>query len=733
MRTQTEKLLLSGVAADKYVGRADDVERLYLNTVSGAGPFRMRVSGSPGAGTSELLRKVYDRLFFEQRFVVPFFFSLRAGDVTAHAAAARYAYQFLLQAIAFRRNEPDLISAAPDICELAKLAPVADALWVERMCEVCRNDGPLNDERAFVRSALAAPMRAAAAAGMRVCVIVDDLHDAALLEGGAIFEDELSSLTANSRASLLVGIRRRHRFVDRSFELYKLNILDREQSSILIEILSAELGVTIGEQARDLIAVKFNGRLDLVRSLLSAARDRRVALDSFRDVEQLYVAELFNGGVGASFDDVFRNAAPDHTIRRKLIDALSSSIESAGSRFPVDVLRERIGASFDESNTLANVLETEEILVVENGFARLSSDGIVHDYLRARNGSEMGASNASSSALAVTNALKRAPRIMSRAYRSEASIGLEKMLSGFDIRVAPRGLVDYRMFRDRYKGVADEQLRMQIAAEDESVILPQIVHASPIVEYYPEFGEPIEPERAVVGVGFTDRSYRDEDQVAWLAVEIDSKLEADRAVTQEWCDRLDAAAAGIGYSNYKIWLIAPEGFSDGALDLIAERNGYGSSKRQVEHLQRFLNDDRAAVASSATEYEIVIPMGNETELIAAHTLEEIARRYAFPAKAVNQIKTALVEACINASEHSLSPDKKIYQKFAVDAEKIVITISNRGLRLMDAVAAKPALDNSPADSRRGWGLNLIRGLMDDVRIESVDDGTRIVMTKNISN
>jgi hypothetical protein len=29
----------------------------------------------------------------------------------------------------------------------------------------------------------------------------------------------------------------------------------------------------------------------------------------------------------------------------------------------------------------------------------------------------------------------------------------------------------------------------------------------------------------------------------------------------------------------------------------------------------------------------------------------------------------------------------------------------------------------PSDGRRGWGLNLIRGLMDDVQLESVDDGT----------
>ena len=87
-----------------------------------------------------------------------------------------------------------------------------------------------------------------------------------------------------------------------------------------------------------------------------------------------------------------------------------------------------------------------------------------------------------------------------------------------------------------------------------------------------------------------------------------------------------------------------------------------------------------------------------------------------------------LEACINASEHGLSPDRKIYQKFAVDDDKIVITISNRGIRM------RPANSNSNAETgertgRRGWGLELIRRLMDEVRVEQVDDGTRIHMTK----
>ena len=86
-----------------------------------------------------------------------------------------------------------------------------------------------------------------------------------------------------------------------------------------------------------------------------------------------------------------------------------------------------------------------------------------------------------------------------------------------------------------------------------------------------------------------------------------------------------------------------------------------------------------------------------------------------------------MEACINAAEHSLSPDRKLYQKFSVEENKMVITISNRGINLPFAKAASAT--DEPGEGRRGWGLKLIRTLMDEVSFEQVDDGTKITMVK----
>ena len=126
-------------------------------------------------------------------------------------------------------------------------------------------------------------------------------------------------------------------------------------------------------------------------------------------------------------------------------------------------------------------------------------------------------------------------------------------------------------------------------------------------------------------------------------------------------------------------------------------------------------------------------MGADTELIAAHTVEQIARRLKFQPEAINQIKTAVVEACINASEHSLSTDRKIYQRFRVEHDKLVITVASRGIVPANLAAENGRETSVQGDgkSRRGWGLKLIKTLMDEVEFERVDDGTRLRMTKYI--
>ena len=114
---------------------------------------------------------------------------------------------------------------------------------------------------------------------------------------------------------------------------------------------------------------------------------------------------------------------------------------------------------------------------------------------------------------------------------------------------------------------------------------------------------------------------------------------------------------------------------------------------QFELLSAQLSDNanKSPAAAANNEFVFILPMGADNELLAAATAEQIARRLNFRPEAINQIKTAVVEACINASEHSLSPEQKIYQRFRVEDDKLVITIASRGVLPSDVEATGACL------------------------------------------
>ena len=135
-------------------------------------------------------------------------------------------------------------------------------------------------------------------------------------------------------------------------------------------------------------------------------------------------------------------------------------------------------------------------------------------------------------------------------------------------------------------------------------------------------------------------------------------------------------------------------------------------------------------ARPASQFELVIPVEEEAELIAARLVEQIARSADFEQDSINQIKTALIEACINAAEHSDSPDRRIHQRFALDDDRLIITVTNKGKAFgPSATETSPTAGNHQDPRARGRGLQIIRALMDEVRFDRTDDGATLVMAK----
>ena len=397
---------------------------------------------------------------------------------------------------------------------------------------------------------------------------------------------------------------------------------------------------------------------------------------------------------------------------------LAESLGAAEGRIPLAYWKKHSGLKISALYEILDDLNSHEIVSVESGAVKFDAlDTVIGDYVAGRARLEIdNVARALVVGEALANNVRRAPTLMAKVYRQLSAIGLRGLLQAFDGSQISPALIDYGRFQAELKGADDEKIIKAFKEDNDKIALPHIVYTANATAFYPKLSEIADADRSAIAIGFDG----DGKEIVIIAAEIESKLEAKRELAEFWCDRLEMTAVHCNFTNFKLWLVSPEGFDADALAILKTRNAYGSSRKQTALLAQILNADVSPIEQTTSdEYEITVPMGDDTEMIAARAIEDIAKRHHFPAKAINQIKTALVEACINAAEHSLSPDRKIYQKFVVDAEKIVITVANRGLRLID----KNAVEVTPDEGRRGWGLKLMKGLMDDVRIEQSDDGT----------
>ena len=128
--------------------------------------------------------------------------------------------------------------------------------------------------------------------------------------------------------------------------------------------------------------------------------------------------------------------------------------------------------------------------------------------------------------------------------------------------------------------------------------------------------------------------------------------------------------------------------------------------------------------------ELTLPVMQDMELAATKTAEVIAKRMDLDGEKTDEISMALIEACINAFEHSKSKDN-IFIQYIIDPEKLIIKVGDKGIGFDAEVVAIPKIvEKLNSDNKRGWGLQLMKELMDTVEFQSNEDGTTVTMTKN---
>ena len=741
-RSENFRRVLGRVVQQDFVGRAAELDRIMTQAERANVGRGLLVLMEPSAGVSELLRQTYDQIFNRRSDVIPIYFAITRNETTAVSAAIEFLNTFVQQYIAYRRDEPVVSEAPLTLQELVELAPAADLEWIEQLVESYNRLRFSNDDKALVRFCLGAPQRIPAVRG-RAFVMLDGSQLAEYLNGAVVLGTEiLRVFTRGGFSFVLAGLRRQileaAHDAECNFELLdilRLEQLDPTEAAKLVQHVGRRQQVVTNEAARDLIVQQFAGSPFFINIFLQAAREKRAALLSYLDCERLYVDELFGGHIHRHFADLLEEISPRLDTRHLLIRLLWEAAAGEEQVSTFEIWRKRLHMAASELEDVLHRLHVQEFVnwdetTVEAG----AGPQAWKDYLKIRYRLDvMSEPRALVVADMLADSLKRAPHTMARHYKQIANAGLRDLISRFNCQQVPAVLFNYRNFSTKYKGAESETIISGLETETEFIKLPQTIHLASCAAFMSDMRQICEEEHCLVAHTFEEGSYSDSREVIWLAADIESKLEVDVEVARAWCNRFESMAERLGFSRFRIWLISNEGFVEEASKLLDRRKAFGSSRQQLELLAARVRDSVPSQVVQSTEpdeFLVVVPMGEDNELIAANTAEQIAKRLTFRPEAINQIKTAIVEACINASEHSFSPDRKIYQRFRVESDRLVITISSRGIVPADLNGAKTGTEaKQAAEERRGWGLKLIRTLMDEVEFERVDDGTSLRMTK----
>jgi serine/threonine-protein kinase RsbW len=738
--------ILGRVKRDEFIGRTAELEQLLSHAAHPTRAQGKLILLAPLAGVSELLRQTFDDLFNRRDEVVPIYFALPQAETTAVSAAIEFLNTFLLQYIAFRRDEPSLCNASLTLPELVNLAPATDVDWIDDLVQSYNQHRFGEDDRELVRFCLTAPGRVLAK-DVRPFVMFDAVQLTHYVDSTVPFDLEIiRSLRSGNNPFVFAGLRREvldvvQRAIGNfdTLDLMKLEPLGEEDTGKLVISAARRQQVTINDETSNLLVQQLEGSPFLITSMLQAAREAHLSLDSYLACERLYVDELMGGCFHRHFSALLEQVTPKPETRASLIRLLSEATINFKRTATVESWRRRLQLDSLEVDQLLKLLHIHELVNRDGEIIDFEGGSRVwRDYLKSRFRLDaLREPRALVVADVMAEALKRAPQTIARHYRRAAALPLRELMNKFNSQLMPKKLFHYDEFSALYKGETTGDMSAALDADTDLVRLPQIFHTASGASFNPalrQFGE----ESSVVAHGFEGGNYTDQNEVVWLVAKIESKLEANSELVEEWLGKLEALARQSAFIRTQIWLIANEGFSEEALDQLRQRSAFGSSRQQFELLVGRLSDTSGPHSGSGgpdteNEFLLVLPMGGDNELLAASTIEQIARRLNFTPEAINQIKTAVVEACINASEHSFSPDRKIYQRFRVENDKLVITISSRGIlpsNIIANVQSEEAQSRAAGDDeRRGWGIKLIQTLMDEVLFERVDEGTSLRMTK----
>ncbi len=135
--------------------------------------------------------------------------------------------------------------------------------------------------------------------------------------------------------------------------------------------------------------------------------------------------------------------------------------------------------------------------------------------------------------------------------------------------------------------------------------------------------------------------------------------------------------------------------------------------------------------------ELRLPSKLGYEKVAMNTAASVARLMGFSDERVDDLKTAVAEACINAIEHGNKLDDRlpVVVILSVAADSLEVKVTDTGTGPQHAIAA-PNMDKKMLgeEDPRGMGMFLIKSLVDEAEwVSAPPSGSSACMVIHLHN
>ncbi len=117
-----------------------------------------------------------------------------------------------------------------------------------------------------------------------------------------------------------------------------------------------------------------------------------------------------------------------------------------------------------------------------------------------------------------------------------------------------------------------------------------------------------------------------------------------------------------------------------------------------------------------------------SEKIVMEQVATLAKKIGFTDDRIEDLKTAVSEACLNAMEHGneMNTTTKVAISLSINGTKMKVSVEDKGNGIRGK-RNEPNIDNkiNGTETPRGWGIFLIKKLMDDIKFEPKADGGNV--------